>query len=174
MKEKIVCRNKWFSVIKRNNYHFIRQPEGVAGILKKDDDFIMVEQYRIPVNSYQIEIVRGGIERNESPLQAFIREVYEETGYKIKKEKCVYLGAIYSDSGILDTKIHIFYAETDERDVKPSGEALNIIRIDKEELDELIRENIIKDSFTLSALSLYKKRYKYIDRDNNIQRIKNG
>jgi len=45
--------------------------------------FVMVEQFRIGSGKFSIEFPAGGIDPNESALQAATRELYEETGISV-------------------------------------------------------------------------------------------
>ncbi|KAF9070334.1 NUDIX hydrolase domain-like protein [Rhodocollybia butyracea] len=59
----------------------------ILAILKsKTNDFppsiVVVEQYRPPIDKYIVELPAGLIDEGETPEQAAIRELEEETGYK--------------------------------------------------------------------------------------------
>lgn len=50
--------------------------------LTKDNQVILVKQFRPGPNKILLEIPGGGFEENETPEQAMKRELLEETGYK--------------------------------------------------------------------------------------------
>lgn len=59
------------------------EPEGVLVYAIDADDpsrILMVHQYRYPVDRYLYELPAGLIESGETPVQAAIREIREETG----------------------------------------------------------------------------------------------
>ena len=59
------------------------QPEGVLIYAVKDDEpdkLLMVHQYRYPVDDFLYELPAGLIEENETPQEAAVREMKEETG----------------------------------------------------------------------------------------------
>jgi len=67
----------------------------IASILAvtKDNEIILVEQYRVPVNKFVIESPAGVIgdhDKNELPLQCAIKELSEETGYISDNWKLAY------------------------------------------------------------------------------------
>jgi ADP-ribose pyrophosphatase len=49
------------------------------------NEILMIKSYRHLVDSMQLEVPSGYIEQGESPEQAAIRELEEETGYKAKR-----------------------------------------------------------------------------------------
>ena len=59
-----------------------------AGIvIHKNDELLLVSQYRLLINNYSWEIPGGSIEVDESPTEGAIRETVEETGYKCNNLK---------------------------------------------------------------------------------------
>jgi len=164
MNEKKICfQNKWFQVVKEGKYYFIEEfnvKNGAAVLLREKNNFIFVKIFRKAINSYSIEIPRGYGEKGETPEETAIREVYEETGYKIKKENLAYLGEVYPNNGLLSSKIKIFYANIDKTDKikKALDEVENIVKLKINKINEFIKNDLIKDAFTLSALFLYEKK----------------
>lgn len=71
--------------------------------------------YRHATRSWEIEMPRGRRKIGESEEKAAARELREETGYHFTR--CLLLGTMAPDSGVLASVIPIFYA-----DVKHSGE----------------------------------------------------
>ena len=50
--------------------------------ITKDGDFVMIDQYRHALGETHYELVAGVVDEGETPLQAAIRELSEETGYE--------------------------------------------------------------------------------------------
>src|SRR5690625_1875457 len=60
----------------------VRHPGAVGVIALTDDDkFVLVKQYRKPLERTIVEIPAGKIEPNERPEITALRELEEETGY---------------------------------------------------------------------------------------------
>jgi ADP-ribose pyrophosphatase len=80
---------KWFDVIKFKygvqTHYKVRPPtDGVSAIVvRKDGKFVMVRQRRPFFDSPKLELASGGMEKGETPQQTAIREIFEETGYKV-------------------------------------------------------------------------------------------
>lgn len=68
---------KVYEYIERNN-----KQKAVVVIAEKENSFLLIKQFRIPVNSYVIEFPAGLIEEDEKIEDAALRELIEETGYK--------------------------------------------------------------------------------------------
>ncbi len=63
----------------------------------------------------------GGIEKNETPEQAIIRETREETGYEIQLEQLVGVYLCQSVNGLGDQKTYVFRARATGGEARPSG-----------------------------------------------------
>ena len=65
----------------RKNIKYYYRP-GIYGLILVGRNILLTEQ-----NGNEIQLPGGGIDRDEHPIHALIREVYEETGWKIKPER---------------------------------------------------------------------------------------
>ena len=93
-------------------------------------NILLVRQYRHAVDKELLELPAGSIDSGETPEEAAIRELREETGYKPGKlEK---LGGFYAAPGYCTEYLHFFRAsllekspltaeDTDEIDVVPTN-----------------------------------------------------
>ncbi|MBQ7056505.1 MAG: NUDIX hydrolase [Bacteroidaceae bacterium] len=63
-------------------YYVLEYPDWVNVIaVTKDDDFVLVRQYRHGIRQTCFELVAGVVEQGEAPLDAAKRELLEETGF---------------------------------------------------------------------------------------------
>jgi len=63
--------------VKKNVKYYYRP--GIYGIIKVNDNILLTEQ-----NEKEIQLPGGGIDKGEHYITALVREVYEETGWKIQ------------------------------------------------------------------------------------------
>jgi len=76
--------------------------------LNQNNEVIMVEQFRKPVEQVLLEIPAGKLEKDENPDQCAVRELREETGYEVGKlEK---LATFYTTPGFSDEIMHLYLA----------------------------------------------------------------
>lgn len=106
-------------------------------------------------------LVGGGVKKQETPLQAITREIYEELGIRVSSEKFVKLGvygepgriAAYQDGSIWRMVIVVFGVDfTEEPQMKISKESQNLHFFSREELKDIeivvTHSDIVEDWFT--------------------------
>jgi ADP-ribose pyrophosphatase len=76
--------------------------------LDSKDNVLMVKQYRYAPDKELLELPAGGIEGEEKPEEAALREMQEETGFLPKTIKR--LGGFYSAPGFCTEYLHLFLA----------------------------------------------------------------
>lgn len=119
------------------------------------DKFLLVRQYRKPLEKTLLEIPAGRIEKGENLKECAKRELREETGYQsndFKKLASVYLAPGYSSE-----IIHIFLARNLKKS-KPNpdeDEFIKTVILNKKEVLDKIIDNKIKDSKTIVSILLF-------------------
>lgn len=73
-----------------------------------DDRVVLVRQYRAGSDSICLEIPGGMVDDGETPLEAAVRELEEETGYTAKTWKP--LGAVLPNPALQGNRLHSFLA----------------------------------------------------------------
>lgn len=76
--------------------------------LDNENNIIMVNQYRKPVERVLMEIPAGTMEKDEDPLRCAQRELKEETGFSADHWETIL--AYYSTPGFTDEYIHLYLA----------------------------------------------------------------
>lgn len=89
-------------------YDYLRIREGVCILPFVGEDILTLKQYRYPIRSWQRELPGGFIDEGETPEEAAVRELSEETGYTVKDIQS--LGEFYPSFGSTNEKIHLFKA----------------------------------------------------------------
>jgi ADP-ribose pyrophosphatase len=90
-------------------YHCVSQAAYVGVLVRTADGrFPLVRQYRPCPEQFTWELPAGTLDAGESPLDAAVREVREETGCEIVEAR--YLGNFLPDTGRLQIDSHAFFA----------------------------------------------------------------
>ena len=113
-----------------------------------------VSQFRFGVRRLSLEIPAGLVDPGETPLQAAVRELDEETGYTARDWKP--LGWSFANPAFLDNRVHNFLA-TDAVKAHPphleDGEDLEASELTLAEIRQAIQTDTMRNSNTLLALA---------------------
>jgi len=131
-----------------DEYFVVELPTTVCAVaITKEGEVLMVKQYRHPIKETILEIPGGFIDQNETPEQAMLRELKEETGHEFSFIKNV--GKVAANPGVLDNFTYLFLAKGG---IKTSAqkldknEELEVEKISLPELKKLFLENKIVQS----------------------------
>lgn len=75
----------------------------------------LLRVFRYPLGLWSWEAPRGMIDAGESPRQAAVRELAEETGHVIDSSSVLEEGVIAPEGGIIDGKVALFSAIVESR-----------------------------------------------------------
>ena len=135
----------------------VRHGNAVAILARRPDGkFVFVKQYRKAAEEALIEVIAGGLEAGEDPIEGARRETAEETGYEVTSIK--FLTTIICTPGYCEERIHIYFAEISDtphaQDQDPDENVYPVV-LSREEVEDGIRKGTIFDSKTLSAWACY-------------------
>lgn len=156
-------KNEWIRVREDQ----VIRPDGLEGIygvvetriatgvvaFTANYDVYLVGQYRYPTNIYSWEIVQGGSDPGEDPMETAKRELQEEAGLRARSWKT--LGHEIHLSNCISSEIgYIYVAEDLEETVAtPEGtEVLQIRTVSMEEAMRMVHDGEIQDAMTIMGL----------------------
>ncbi len=117
-----------------------------------DDNVLLVNQFRKPVEKELLEIPAGGIEPGEDAVATVCRELREETGYLPRKVER--LGGFYSTPGYCTEYLYLYLAT----DLVPSQlhaedtESIRLVRVPISQIPSLITSGSICDAKSIAGL----------------------
>lgn len=116
-----------------------KRSSGVSIIATKDDKLLLLHEFRMGVNRKIYNLCAGMIEENESIEECIARELYEETGLKIKQIKHI-LPPSFSAVAISDTKTYIAFVEAEGElsDHSSDNEEIEAAFYTKEQVNNLL------------------------------------
>jgi ADP-ribose pyrophosphatase len=111
--------------------------------------FILVKQYRYPIDKFLWEFPAGGREEGESFPQAAKRELMEEIGMRPRKLRK--LAAFYPTPGVSGEKMHMYLASnlTPQSAEKDEDEDFEVREFSLKEIERMIRLRKIVDGKTI-------------------------
>jgi 8-oxo-dGTP pyrophosphatase MutT (NUDIX family) len=131
--------------------HFKNLAIGIIPI-NKNNEIILIGQYRFPLDVYSWEIPEGGGKIGVDPLDSAKRELLEETG--LKANKWTKLLEMHLSNSVSDELAIIYVAEDLEQfDAEPEEtEQLEIKKIHFDDALKMVLDCKITDAMTVAAL----------------------
>ena len=110
------------------------------------EKYVMIQEYRVPIEGYEIGFPAGLIDGDESIENAIKREMKEETGLDL-----VYIKEIspftYSSSGMTDEAVAIAFVDVDgevsDKFLEPSEDIIPML-VSKNEIEKLMKQPYLK------------------------------
>ncbi len=83
---EVLHENPWFKVRNRGGYYTVeyRSPQVIILPIVEDHSIVMVRVKRPVIADSALELPAGGAKENEEPVDAAVRELFEETGILVK------------------------------------------------------------------------------------------
>ncbi len=166
---KTILSNEYFEVVhddcKRDGellspYYVIKQSDSVVVCpVTKENNVVLIKQYRHPVNSINIELPAGHLFTGEDVLAAAKRELKEETGYEAETYEKT--GEVFSSAGLQNNKVHFYLAKnavkTSEQNLD-EHEDIEVFELPLAQALELLKNGEIKDMGSTLCLMLAKEK----------------
>lgn len=163
LSSRITYENPWFRVREDQ----VIRPDGQSGIygvvetriatgvvaITPECEVYLVGQYRYPTEEYSWEIIEGGGDNNETPLQTATRELREEAG--LVAAEIVPLGEEVHLSNCFTSEIAYFFLARDLLAVPPAPEGTEVLTVRRVPFVEALRMvdcGEIKDAMSIIAL----------------------
>lgn len=166
LSSEVKYQNAWITVREDQ----VIRPDGAPGIygvvdcrvatgvlaLTDADEVYLVGQYRYPMDCYSWEIIEGGAETGEDPMEACKRELREEAG--LEAEEWAPLGHEIHLSNCHSSERGFLYVARGLRHVgaEPEGtEALQVRTVSWDEAVSMVTDGTITDAFSIMGILLY-------------------
>jgi 8-oxo-dGTP pyrophosphatase MutT (NUDIX family) len=120
--------------------------------LTAEKEVLLIEQYRHGIEEVTLEIPGGMVDGDESPQDAAVRELLEETGYAPRE--VVLLGKSRPNPAIQDNWVHHFLALDIEKKQEPEFDTTEhaVIRfVPLNEISKLIQDEKITHSLVVAG-----------------------
>lgn len=83
-------------------------------------ELLLVKQFRIGPLADQLEPVAGLVDGDENPVNAAVREVFEETGLTLPPSAFKEVASYYSSPGVCTEKLYMYYVSVNMSKIKPT------------------------------------------------------
>jgi ADP-ribose pyrophosphatase len=135
---------------------YVIHPGAVVIIpLLKENEILLIKQYRRPTGRLLLELPAGMLEGNEQPEERAMKELQEETGYRA--DELIPYGGMYSAPGFCNEYLHFFLA----KDLYPDplcaddDEAIDLVPTLLQDALAMIDEGTINDAKTIAGIFKY-------------------
>ncbi len=154
--------NRWLRVEET----IVVRPDGSPGIfglahigagatvvaLDAGGNVLLVKEYKYAVERETIELISGGIDAGETPVEAGLRELAEETGYVAGR--ATYIGAVDPFTTIVSGLVHLILAEdlTYRPNATPTGDLVEPMRVPFNQAMQMVEDGTITHAPSCVAL----------------------
>jgi NADH pyrophosphatase NudC (nudix superfamily) len=151
-------REKKYEIVSRRDLKSAKDlgaaPSGVSIFATCDDKMLLLHEFRMGVNKLVYNLCAGMLEEGETIEQCIARELYEETGLKLKKIKKI-LPPSYAALAISDVTTYIAIAEIEDgictEDNTSSNEEITAALYTRDEVKNLLETESFSSRAQLAA-----------------------
>lgn len=164
---KLIHETKWLRLTEdkltfpdgnKGVYTYMSAIEGVVVIaINKKNEFLLVNEYRYPIQKYIWHFITGGVHKHDTPLSVAKAELEEEAGYIAQDWQEI--GKFYHAPGVETTQSTVFIA----KDLQPIKDAIigngdediaYFKFVSRAVLSKLISQGNLSDGLSLSGLKI--------------------
>lgn len=171
LKQKNIYQNKWMTVFEDDIefpngstgiYGYVSRAHGAdALVINPQNEVLLVKQYRYPIQDWEWNLPGGGVDENENPEDAVVREVEEETGLKIASVEKI--GQFYPLSSCSTEHTSLFLAKVGDEKLeikqRVADESIREMKfVSISQALRMIDAGEITDAFTCNALQILARR----------------
>lgn len=130
--------------------------DGIVIVARKAGKFLLLKQYRHALRNEQYSFPRGYAEPDATPAENVQRELFEEL-HAVVRHTPKSLGFLEPDSGLTSRRTEVFLTELEA--YQPSIHHEGILEVREtclEEMEDMIRDGVLADGYTIGALELWK------------------
>ncbi|MBN8654749.1 MAG: NUDIX hydrolase [Anaerolineae bacterium] len=163
---EIVYQSRWVNLYKDtvqfpngfviDKFHLLDfEREAVAAVMENvNGEVIFARIPRYTTGLAEWELPAGGMELGEEILESAKRELLEETGHTSTDHKLIY--TYYPMNGNANQVFHIVFCKAGESvQAFDTNEVAEVRWFTREEIKQLLKDQKIKDGFSLTALLLW-------------------
>lgn len=168
---EVINDNPWTSFLKdrfrlpngkEGDYYYLHTDGCVLAIPVQDDGkIIMARQYRYLFDRESLEFPSGGVNKGGQTVdEALEAELAEEAGVKAGHKELIH--KFSSANGVYDEYVHAYLVWGLEKDIRESDETeeFELVYLTFDEVEELMTNGEIWDSFSLAAWMVARDRVK--------------
>lgn len=137
-----------------DDYYVLEYPDWVNAVaFTEDDRILLIRQYRHGAEDVFLEIPGGCIDEGETPEEAVVRELLEETGYAFDSIEKV--GQVYANPSTAANLTHAFVLRGGKKVQEQhldGREEIEVLTVSVSELKELLLNNEIKQALHVSSI----------------------
>lgn len=143
------------------DYFVVRARRNAASIVATDDAgrVLLVQQWRHTIQKLIWEIPAGAIDAGESPRDAAIRELREESGYEVDPAAVEPLYTYHPAVGSMSIAFHLFHGRGLKKIGTHDPAEIHAVRLfERGEIESMIARNEIVDGMSLTALMMWMRK----------------
>lgn len=135
-------------------YFVVELPTSVCAMaLTENNEVLLAQQYRHPVEEILLEIPGGFVDSNESSEKAIARELLEETGYAFSE--FIFLARVAANPGVLNNYTDLYLARGGVKTASQkldANEEIEIKSVPVEEVRSMLLRNEFKQAMHVACL----------------------